>query len=165
MPFGKEKGREGNKKLASCLFSPWLGSPDPGLPSTVPSSPAHSTAWLCHTSSPMSTCSFHFLSYVQPNVHLFLPFLSVLEFGNQSVIPFDCSSVTHPDGSLVTVISLPQAQAQMPIPLAVPPPSALKVKSHVTWSPCDIPLENHELSCFSQPCYLLQSVWSHSHTQ
>lgn len=64
MPFGKERGRERNKELASCLFSPWLGSLDPGLPSPVPSSPAHSTPWLCHTSSPMSTCSFHFQGLV-----------------------------------------------------------------------------------------------------
>lgn len=114
MPFGKERGRERNKELASCFF-PWLGSPDPGLPSTVPSSPAHSTPCLCHTSSPMSTCSFHFQGLV----------LSVCPWvWEQESNPFWLLyTVTHSDGSLITVISLPQAQAQMPIPLGGSPSS------------------------------------------
>lgn len=79
--LGRRGGRDRNKELAGCLFSPWPGSPDPGLPSTVLLSLVRCSPWLCHTSSPVSTCSFHFQGLAPQ---------SVLEFGNKSIIPFEC---------------------------------------------------------------------------
>lgn len=59
-------------------------------------------------------------------------------------------SLSHLVISLIQLISLPQAQAQMPNPLGIPSHSVLKVKSQVTWRQSATPLEKQEL--FSPSC-------------